>query len=102
MRRETIQVIQKPETDRNGDIVDPLPDGVALPGCVIWPRAAEERDGGEFSIDGENVATPDNETARGLGYEDYVLIRDEVHMIDEPPSRYIGRRILLKTKRVRT
>lgn len=102
MRRETIQIIQKPQTDRNGNHIEPEGDPVDLPGCVIWPRAAEERDGGEFAIDGENVAAPDNVLSQTIGYEDWVVIRGVIHMVDEPPSRFVGKRIMLKTKRVKT
>lgn len=102
MKKETIGVIQRPGTDRNGNPLTDTPADVLLPGCTIWPRSAEERDGGEYSIDGENVKAPDNELARTIGYEDWVRIRGEIHMVDEPPSRFIGKAIMLKTKRVRT
>lgn len=102
MRTETIGVVQKTATDRNGDpIGDEAPD-VALAGCVIWPRASEEKEGGEVNIDGDNVACPDNAIARTIGSEDWVRIRGELHSVDEPPARYAGRRIMLKTRRVRT
>lgn len=102
MRRETIGVIQNPGTDRNGNPLGSAPADVPLPGCIIWPRAAEERDGGEVSVDGENVAAPDNAIARTIGYEDWVRIRGEIHQVDEPPARFAGKKIMLKTKRVRT
>lgn len=102
MRRETVEVIQKPQTDRNGNTIAPLGPNAPLFGCVIWPRASEEKSGGEVGVDGENVACPDNAIARSIGFEDWIMIRGEVHMIDEPPARYIGKKIMLKTKRVRT
>jgi hypothetical protein len=102
VKKEPIFVIQKPATDSNGDWLTPPDSGTRVPGCVIWPRAAEEKDGGEVSIDGDNVAAPDNPVIRTLNAEDWVSYRGNVYQVDEPPSRYIGKKILIKTRRART
>ncbi len=102
MKKETIGIVQKVQTDRNGDPVGAEAPDVLLGGCIIWPRASEEKEGGEVNIDGDNVACPDNAVAQSIGSEDWVRIRGELHSVDEPPARYIGKRIMLKTRRVRT
>lgn len=102
MRRETILALTSRKTDSDGNpIGDPIP-GVPIPGCVIWPRASEEKDGGEVNIDGQNVRCPDVAVARALESDDLVEIRGQVHMVDEPPAYYVGKAVMLKTKRVTT
>jgi hypothetical protein len=103
MRKEPIYAIQRPKRDSDGDWITPPDDsGTKIPGCVIWPRAAEEKDGGQVAIDGDNIAAPDNAAAQALTTEDWVRYRGAIYQIDEPPSRFVGKRIFLKTKRART
>lgn len=102
MRTETIYHLPERKRDRNGDFTGPAADRVPIPGVVIWPRASEEKDGGEVNIDGQNCRCPDNEAARKIKSDDHVEIRGEIHAIDEPPARYAGKAIMLKTKRVTT
>jgi hypothetical protein len=102
MKKESIRIIQRPETDSNGDWIGEPDDGEEVRRCTIWPRAAEEKDGGEVSIDGDNIAAPDNELVRTLNTEDWVSYRGAVYQVDEPPSRYIGKKIMIKTRRART
>lgn len=102
MRRETIFYLPERNRDRNGDFVGPTPEEVAINGVVIWPRASEEKDGGEVNIDGENLAMPDNATTQQIRSDGQLRVRGLLHTVDEPPARYAGRRILVKTKRVST
>lgn len=102
MRSETIALLPKGRTDKNGNPLTLQGPGEPIFGCKIWPRASEEKDGGEINIDGQNVKCPDNATARKIKPDDHVDIRGEVHAIDEPPARYIGKAVMLKTKRVTT
>jgi hypothetical protein len=102
MRKEPIYVIQKPKTDSNGDFLTPPTEGAVINGCVIWPRASEEKDGGDVGVDGDNIACPDNATARSIGNEDWVSYRGETFQVDEPPSRYVGKKVMLKTRKVTT
>lgn len=103
MRKEPIFAIQRPQRDSDGDwVTPPDDDGVKINGCTIWPRAAEEKDGGQVSIDGDNVAAPDVPAAQALGTEDWVKYRGVVYQIDEPPSRFAGKKVMLKTRKART
>jgi hypothetical protein len=69
---------------------------------VIWPRASEEKDGGEVNVDGENLACPDSAVARQIRSDGQLRVRGVLHTVDEPPARYAGKRILIKTLRVTT
>lgn len=102
MRSETISLLPKSKTDKNGNPLVAQGPGEPIYGVVIWPRASEEKDGGEVNIDGQNCRCPDNEAARKIKSDDHVEIRGEIHAIDEPPARYAGKAIMLKTKRVTT
>lgn len=102
MLLETISLLTRPKYDKNGNPIVLQGPGEAINGCTIWPRASEEKDGGEVNIDGQNVKCPDNATARKIKSDDRVDIRGEIHMIDEPPARYAGKAVMLKTKRVTT
>lgn len=99
---ETVSLLPKGRTDKNGNPLVAQGPGEPINGCVIWPRASEEKDGGEVNIDGQNVRCPDNETARKIKSNDHIDIRGETHAIDEPPARFIGKAVMLKTKRVTT
>lgn len=102
MRKETIQLLPKLKKDKNGNPVGAPTAGEPINGVVVWPRASEEKDGGEVNIDGQNCRCPDNATAQKIRSDDHVLIRGEVHSIDEPPARYAGKAVMLKTRRVTT
>lgn len=102
MRLETVLLLVRSRTDKDGNPLVEQGPGEPIYGCVIWPRASEEKDGGEVNIDGQNVRCPDNATARGIRSDDRLDIRGEIHMVDEPPARYIGKAVMLKTKRVTT
>lgn len=102
MRKEKIQYLPKPKTDSNGDVILPRPEPIDISGVVIWPRASEEKDGGEVNIDGQNLKCPDSANARLIRSDGQIMLRGELHTVDEPPARYIGKAILVKTKRVTT
>lgn len=102
MRKETVYHIRPRKRDRNGDFVGAQPPDIKIPGVVIWPRASEEKDGGEVNIDGENLRCPDDAKARAIRSDDQLRIRGEVHMVDEPPARFAGKAVMIKTKRVNT
>lgn len=102
MRTETIYHLPERERDRNGDYVGVVPDEVAIYGVTIWPRASEEKDGGEVNIDGQNLKCPDDAKAQKIRSDDQLRIRGELHMVDEPPARYAGKAVMVKTKRATT
>lgn len=102
MRQETISLLVRQQRDKNGNPIGDPTAGESISGCVIWPRASEEKDGGEVNIDGQNIRCPDIAVARKIKSDDRLSIRGEVHMVDEPPAYYIGKAVMLKTKRVTT
>lgn len=102
MNSETIHYLPQRKRDRNGDFTGPVPQEVPIYGVVIWPRASEEKDGGEVNIDGQNLSCPDNADTRAIRADGQIRLRGELHMVDEPPARYAGKRILIKTKRATT
>lgn len=102
MNSETIFYLPQRDRDRDGDFVGPEPEEVPIYGVVIWPRASEEKDGGEVNIDGQNLACPDNAATRAIRADGQLRLRGELHMVDEPPARYAGKRVLIKTKRATT
>jgi hypothetical protein len=102
VRTETVYYLPERKRDRNGDFVGPTPEEVPIYGVVIWPRASEEKDGGEVNVDGENLATPDSSVTRGIRSDGRLRVRGVLHTVDEPPARYAGKRILIKTRRVTT
>lgn len=102
MRKEKIQYLPRAKVDSNGDKILPLPDPVDISGVVIWPRASEEKDGGEVNIDGQNLSCPDNAKAQQIRSDGQIRLRGELHTVDEPPARYIGKAIMVKTRRVTT
>lgn len=102
MKKETIYYVPERQRDRNGDPTGPVPADVKISGVVIWPRASEEKDGGEVNIDGQNLKLPDNAAAQQIRSDGSIRLRGELHTVDEPPARYIGKAILIKTKRVTT
>lgn len=102
MRTETIYLVPLRKKDRNGDWIGPKGAEIPIYGVVIWPRASEEKDGGEVNIDGENLKCPDNATARSIRSDGQLRIRGVLHNVDEPPARYAGKAIMIKTRRVTT
>lgn len=102
MRTETIYHLPQRRRDRDGDYVGDESEEVPIYGVVIWPRASEEKDGGEVNIDGQNLACPDSEAARAVRSDAQIRLRGELHKVSEPPARYPGKRILIKTLRVTT
>lgn len=102
MNTEAIVYLPQQKRDRNGDPIGTVPAEVAIPGVVIWPRASEEKDGGEVNIDGQNLACPDSANARLIRSDGMLRLRGELHTVDEPPARYAGKKILVKTRRVTT
>lgn len=102
MNKETVVYLPPRVRNRNGSPTGPVPEEVPIYGVVIWPRASEEKDGGEVNIDGQNLACPDTETVRAIRADGQLRIRGESHTVDEPPARYAGKRILIKTKRATT
>lgn len=102
MRIETVYYLPQRQRDRNGDYVGPIPDPIKITGVKIWPRASEEKDGGEVNIDGQNLSCPDNAMSRQIRSDGQIQLRGELHTVDEPPARYAGKAVLVKTKRVST
>lgn len=102
MRKETVYYLPERARDRNGDFIGPVPEEVPVYGVVIWPRASEEKDGGEINVDGENLRCPDNRTTQQIRADGQLRVRGDLHTVDEPPARYAGKAILIKTKRVST
>lgn len=102
MRKETIFYLPEQKRDRNGDRIGDVPAEVKITGVTIWPRASEEKDGGEINIDGENLACPDNAKTQAIRSDGQLRVRGVLHTVDEPPARYAGKRILIKTRRVST
>lgn len=102
MRKETVFYLPERKRDRNGDFTGPTPQEVPIYGVVIWPRASEEKDGGEVNVDGENLRCPDNATTQQIRSDGQLRVRGVLHTVDEPPARYAGRAILIKTRRVST
>ena len=102
MRVETIFHLPERPRDRNGDFVGPVPAEIPIPGVVIWPRASEEKDGGEVNIDGQNLKCPDNAKARAIRSDSSLRIRGELHTVSEPVARFAGKAIMIKTRRVTT
>lgn len=102
MRKTSVFTVDRPETDSNGDPVEVPPPSKRISGVTLWPRASEEKDGGEVNIDGWNVRLPYNDVARSLRADDGLLIEGEYNQITEPPAPYPGKAVLVKTKRVYT
>lgn len=102
MRTERIYHLPERSRDRNGDWIGVEGEKIPIDGVVIWPRASEEKDGGEVNIDGENLGCPDSVAARAIESDHYVEIRGVIHSVDEPPARYAGKRVMIKTRRVTT
>lgn len=102
MRTETVFYLPERKRDENGDFIGDPAVEVPIYGVVVWPRASEEKDGGEVNIDGENLACPDNATTRGIRSDGQLRVRNVLHTVDEPPARYAGRRVMIKTRRVST
>ena len=102
MRTQTVYLIGRRKRNSDGDWIGPPVAKKPLAGAVLWPRASEQKDGGEVNIDGENVKLRDGEVERTIRADDHVEIDGQIHMVDEPPARYRGRAILMKTKRVYT
>lgn len=102
MRTETIFYLPQRKRDRNGNPTGPIPEEVKIVGVVIWPRASEEKDGGEVNIDGQNLRCPDNAKAQQIRSDGQIRLRGELHKVDEPVARYAGKAILVKTLRATT
>lgn len=102
MRTETVYYLPQRKRNRDGGFTGPASVREPINGVVIWPRASEEKDGGEINIDGQNLKCPDNATAQGIRSDGQLEIRGEIHTVDEPPARYAGKAIMIKTKRVTT
>lgn len=101
VRKETVYILPKQKHDRNGDPIGPVPEKIPVHGVVIWPRASEEKDGGEVNIDGENLKLPDTPITRALQSDGRMEIRGSIYSVDEPVARFAGKAVMVKTKRVR-
>ena len=102
MRTQTVHLLGRQRRNSDGDLIGDPAAKKPLYGVVIWPRASEEKDGGEVNIDGQNLKLADNALAQSIRADDHIEIDGEVHMVDEPPARYRGKAVMLKTKRVYT
>jgi hypothetical protein len=97
---ETVELVVAQRRDRNNNPVGPQAANIPISRCVLWPRASSELSSGETGVEGENVAMFDTAKARQVRYKDHLMIRGEEHAVTEPPQRYIGKRILVKTQRI--
>lgn len=85
---EIITVVRKPRADR----LKPTPSAEErfdIKGCIIWPRAGQEEDGGWVQISGYNVLAP---PGSDVVAEDQVLCRGELHSVKGTPGDYRTKR----------
>ena len=102
METITIQLRTARPKNSDGDYIgDPNP-WIPLYGAIVWPRASEEKDGGEVNIDGWNVKLEWGTTAAGIQSDAQLEILGEVHSVSEPPAKYLGKAVILKTIHVST
>ena len=81
---ETITVVRKPRADR----LKPTPSEEQrfdITGCIIWPRVAQEQDGGWVQISGLNVFAP---PGADVVAEDSVIARGERYSVKGEPGDY--------------
>jgi len=101
---ETITIAVRAARPKNsdGDFIGEPNAWMPLYGAIVWPRASEEKDGGEVNIDGWNVKLDWGTTAAAIQSDAQLEILGEVHSVSEPPARYLGKAVILKTLHVST